>query len=156
MQMLNSLAQPHIILKECFFHCFGKKSCGRVSIHFFPHLLPLSFHYEKWKQITFLWLAKYVLITALLHLSKGSECPHADKIKNLLWGCKKTFRESPVFENIFRVLITRSDVSFLSSSQLETETLVAEIHLDPCPKTEYLGHMHFLLWEATTQTSGLQ
>lgn len=50
-----------------------------------------------------------------------------------------------MFENIFRVLIIMSDVSFLSSSQLETEMLVAEIQLDPSPKTEYFHYMHFLL-----------
>jgi len=51
-----------------------------------------------------------------------------------------------VFEKIFGVLIIRSDVSFLSSSQLETQTFIAEIQFDPCPKTKCFDHVHFLLW----------
>lgn len=61
-----------------------------------------------------------------------------------------------MFENIFRVLIIRSDVSLLSSSQLETETLVAEIELDPYPKSNTLAICIFCFGEATTQVSGLQ
>lgn len=48
-----------------------------------------------------------------------------------------------MFENTFRVVIIRCDVSSLSSSQLDTGALVAGIHLDPCPKTEDFGCVHF-------------
>lgn len=53
-----------------------------------------------------------------------------------------------MFENTLRVVIIRCDVSSPSSNQLDAEALVAGIQLDPCPETEYFGHVQCFLWRS--------
>lgn len=64
MQMLYLLAQPHIFLKECFFHCTGgkKKVLTRSVFTSFLTCYHCPSITKMLKQITSHWLYKYVLI----------------------------------------------------------------------------------------------